>query len=81
MTAKTRDEGLAARRIALLQRLGWTLHDLAACSGVSRGCIQDWVLDKHQPRFVTIRKIAKALGVSLGVAFDPAAETAALDKR
>ena len=47
---------------------------LAERSGISVNTIQNWEIDRHQPRIDALPKLAKALGVELETLIMPVAK-------
>lgn len=75
---RTEEEVDAIQRIgerirAKRKAKGWRVQDLAASSGVSFEHVHAIERGKHKPRDYTLRRLARALGVSVkSLAEDPA---------
>lgn len=74
---RTEEEVDAVKRIgervrAKRKAKGWRVQDLAAASGVSFEHVHALERGKHKPRDYTLRRLARALGVSVkSLAEDP----------
>lgn len=53
------------------KKAGLSRRELAERTGVSEFCIQEWALDRHQPRVFNAICLAQALGTTVEELFSP----------
>ena len=60
------DTDFGARLTRAMEARGIARTDLAAASGVSKQALSNWVSGKNEPNLRQLRKVASAVGVSIG---------------